>query len=67
MRHHSFLRSDGRRQERQPVVQRVDELLDELLAQFSVRFPQFKLVIVSRTDDFRPGGNDETAPLGHPA
>jgi hypothetical protein len=68
MRHHSPCRGEGRQQERQPVgVQRIDAVLDELLARFSVRFPKFKFVIVSRTDDFRPGGTDGVASLGHPA
>lgn len=67
MRNHSFRDRDRQQNERSAGRQRIDEVLDELLAQFSVRFPQFKLVILSRTDDFGPGGNDETASLGHPA
>jgi hypothetical protein len=69
MRHHSPFRGEGRQQQRQPVgVQRIDALLDDLLAQFSARFPQFKFVIVNRTENFRSGGNDdEIAPLSHPA
>ena len=67
MRNRSSFRGEGRQQSGSAGVQRIDEVLDELLAQFSVRFPQFKLVILSRTEDFGPGGNDEVASLGHPA
>jgi hypothetical protein len=48
-------------------VQRIDDVLDELLALYSVRFPQLKIVIVGRTDDFGPGGIDGLASLSHPA
>jgi hypothetical protein len=37
-------------------VQRIDDVLDELLAQFSAQFPQFKIVVLSPTDALGPGG-----------
>lgn len=46
--HYSSLQGQGkgRRQERQSAgMTRIDEIMDELLAQFSARFPQFRLVI----------------------
>ena len=36
-------------------VQRMDDVLQELLAQYSVRFPQYKFVIVSPARQPGPG------------
>ena len=45
---------DGHQDKQQASVQRIDDVLEELLAQYSVRFPQLKIVIVGRTDDAHP-------------
>jgi hypothetical protein len=63
----SAARDDGHHDKQPTRVQRIDEVLEELLAQYSVRFPQFKLVIVGRTDEFGPGGIDGVPSLSHPA
>ena len=45
-------RVDGHRQDkRQADVQRMDDVLKELLAQYSARFPQFKIMIIGRTSE----------------
>ena len=51
MRKNPTTRDDGHRQDkRRADVQRIDDVLKELLAQYSVRFPQFKIIIIGRTD-----------------
>ena len=67
MREDTAARDNGHQDKRWGGVQRIDDVLEELLAQYSVRFPQLKVVIVGRTDDFGPGGSDRLAPLSHPA
>ena len=58
MRKDTGTRDDGHRQDkRRADVQRMDDVLKELLAQYSVRFPQFKIMIVGRTDEPAAGSH----------
>lgn len=66
MRKNTAACDDGHQDKRRAGVQRIDDVLEELLAQYSVRFPQFKIVIAGRTDDFGPGGIDGLASLSQP-
>ena len=45
-------RDDGHRQDKRLAgVQRMDDVLKELLAQYSAQFPQLKIMLVGRTDE----------------
>ena len=49
-------RDDCQQQDkRRAGMQRMDELLQELLAQYSLQFPQLKIVIIGRTDEIQAG------------
>ncbi len=48
---------DYQRDKRQAGVQRMDDVLKELLAQYSSRFPQFKIMIVGCTDELTAGSH----------
>lgn len=47
-----------------PGVQRIDDVLDDLLAQFSARFPEFKLLVLRPIEGLGPNGLElATAPI----
>ncbi len=53
---HTATRDDRHQQDkRRASVQRIDDVLKELLAQYSVQFPQLKIVIIGRTDEIQAG------------
>ncbi len=58
MRKDTGTRDDGHRQDKRQVgVQRMDDVLKELLAQYSARFPQFKIMLVGRNDEPATGSH----------
>ena len=55
-------RNDGRRQ-RQSRAQPIGDVLEELLALYSARFPQFKFVIIGPANQPTNSGRDTQNPL----
>jgi hypothetical protein len=65
MRKHNRVRRDDGRQPRN-AAQPIGDVLLELLALYSARFPQYKIVILSPAEQLGPGSIEST-PLTHPA
>ena len=66
MRKYNRAGTDGGRRQRQNAAQPIGDVLVELLALYSARFPQYKFVIVSPAEQLGPR-RIESTPLTHPA